>query len=113
MCGIIAYKGKREDAAEIVLKGLKKLEYRGYDSWGVAALRLRSPRLSSGQAWQAKQAGDFFIYKKTGKIGELKISDLELPKSNLAMAHSRWATHGGVTEKNAHPHASCNNKVVT
>ncbi len=97
MCGIIAYKGKRKDAAALVLKGLKKLEYRGYDSWGVAVRR---------------EHGEISVYKKTGKIGELNVKKLKLPGGSLAMAHSRWATHGGVTQKNAHPHASCGNRIV-
>ncbi len=97
MCGIIAYKGKRKDAAALVLKGLKKLEYRGYDSWGVA-VRENSRKIS--------------VFKKTGKIGELNVKKLKLPEGHLAMAHSRWATHGGVTQKNAHPHGSCGNRIV-
>lgn len=97
MCGIIAYKGKRVLAAQIVLKGLKKLEYRGYDSWGYAV---------------REKNQNILIHKNTGKIGELDLSKLELPKSNLAMAHSRWATHGGVTQANAHPHYSCNKRIV-
>lgn len=96
MCGIIAYKGNRTDAGQLALKGLKKLEYRGYDSWGVAVRHERG----------------IFIHKKTGKIGELNIEKLRLPAGNLAMAHSRWATHGRVTNKNAHPHGSCENKIV-
>ena len=97
MCGIIAYKGRRRDAATLVLKGLKKLEYRGYDSWGIAV---------------KKAQNDIFVYKKTGKIGEIDLKKLTLPKGEIAMAHSRWATHGGVTDRNAHPHASCNNRIV-
>lgn len=96
MCGIIAYKGRRTNAAELVLKGLKKLEYRGYDSWGVAV----------------RTEKNIFILKKTGKIGEIDLKNFNLPESTLAMAHSRWATHGGVTQKNAHPHGSCKNRVV-
>lgn len=96
MCGIIAYLGKRKDAGEIVLKGLKKLEYRGYDSWGIAA----------------KTSQRFFIHKKTGKIGQFDLKKLHIPASSLAMAHSRWATHGGVTKMNAHPHGSCSNHIV-
>lgn len=96
MCGIIAYKGKNTAAGNIVLKGLKKLEYRGYDSWGVAV----------------KTKDSIKIYKKTGKIGDLQLNNLSLPQGRLAMAHSRWATHGGVTRKNAHPHQSCGGRVV-
>ncbi|KKU80069.1 MAG: Glucosamine/fructose-6-phosphate aminotransferase, isomerizing [Candidatus Peregrinibacteria bacterium GW2011_GWA2_47_7] len=94
MCGIIAYRGKKNNSGDIVLKGLKKLEYRGYDSWGVA---LRTEQKDTR----------LFIHKKPGKIGELDIAKLALPQSHLAMAHSRWATHGGVTQSNAHPHMSC------
>lgn len=102
MCGIIAYKGKRKDAATIVLNGLKKLEYRGYDSWGVAIRRDMADEPDK----------KISIYKQTGKIGELNLGKINLPDGHLAMAHSRWATHGGVTDENAHPHASCRNRVV-
>lgn len=100
MCGIIGYKGKRPNAASLVLKGLKKLEYRGYDSWGVA---VRS---------QNGNGGKVFVLKKTGKIGELDLNKTHLPAGHLAMAHSRWATHGGVTNANAHPHYSCGGRVA-
>ena len=59
-----------------------------------------------------KAQNDIFVYKKTGKIGEIDLKKLTLPKGEIAMAHSRWATHGGVTDRNAHPHASCNNRIV-
>ncbi len=95
MCGIFGYVGKRSDAGSIVTQGIKNLEYRGYDSWGVA-------RMIDGSIESKKDVG--------------KISDVD-PKSlkgdsNLAIAHTRWATHGGVTKKNAHPHLSNDGKIA-
>ena len=88
MCGIFGYVGKQQKAAEIVLEGLKLLEYRGYDSWGVAV----------------KQNKKLEIDKHVGKIGDAKVN---LPTSSLGIGHTRWATHGGVTVANAHPHTDC------
>lgn len=89
MCGIFGYLGPRDNALELVIKGLQKLEYRGYDSWGVAA--------------EIDQK--LFIRKKTGKISTANLDDLIATKTSLAMGHTRWATHGGVTDVNAHPHS--------
>jgi glucosamine--fructose-6-phosphate aminotransferase (isomerizing) len=96
MCGIFGYVGSRSDAGSVVIKGLKNLEYRGYDSWGVA-LRKADGSLRSG--------------KDVGKIGGVKPEDYA-DESNLAIAHSRWATHGGVTKENAHPHFSCDERIA-
>lgn len=93
MCGIFGYIGTKADASEIVMEGLRLLEYRGYDSWGIAA----------------KVGKTIKIDKHVGKIGNAAVS---LPKSNLSIGHTRWATHGGVTQNNAHPHLDCAKKVA-
>ena len=95
MCGIIGYKGSR-NANEVVLKGLKQLEYRGYDSWGISAL----------------QNNKIKIVKSIGKIGQVSLGNLELGDSRLSIGHTRWATHGGVTNNNAHPHTSQDGKIA-
>ncbi len=96
MCGIFGYVGAKTNAAEIVLEGLKRLEYRGYDSWGVAAVPV------SGRTIAVK--------KKAGKIGAGNVNNL--PKSSRAFGHTRWATHGGVTDVNAHPHVDCTGTIA-
>ncbi len=88
MCGIFGYLGKRDNALELVIKGLQKLEYRGYDSWGVTT----------------DLNGELFCKKKVGKISEANLDDFTDKKATIAMGHTRWATHGGVTDANAHPH---------
>lgn len=96
MCGIFGYIGKRKNAGALVIKGLKNLEYRGYDSWGVA-MRLRD--------------GTIKCEKDVGKIGAVSPEQFR-EESSLAIAHSRWATHGGVTKTNAHPHFSCDQTIA-
>ncbi|HXB07863.1 MAG TPA: glutamine--fructose-6-phosphate transaminase (isomerizing) [Puia sp.] len=95
MCGIVAYIGPRE-AYPIILKGLKRLEYRGYDSSGVALLN-----------------SDLRVYKKKGKVGELEDSlvgkDLH---AHAGMGHTRWATHGEPNDRNAHPHQSASGRLA-
>lgn len=100
MCGIFGYVGSRTDTAQIVLEGLKALEYRGYDSWGVAVVASR-PGL---------ERGTITVKKKMGKIGDASVADM--PKSSFAFGHTRWATHGGVSEVNAHPHLDCTGKIA-
>jgi len=89
MCGIVAYIGKQQ-AAPIIIKGLKRLEYRGYDSAGISVLN-----------------GGLNVYKKMGKVSELEglIKDQSL-KSCIGIGHTRWATHGEPNDENAHPHKS-------
>lgn len=96
MCGIFGYIGKRHDASKIVFEGLKTLEYRGYDSWGIASKPLNN------------QDTKLWVHKEIGKMG-LKNNKFEsiLPQSHLSIGHTRWATHGGVTVENAHPHTDC------
>ncbi len=88
MCGIFGFVGRRYDAGQLVLRGLKKLDYRGYDSWGAAVI-------ANGQITTLKST-DLL----TGSEGQ------DLPQSDIALAHTRWATTGAVNIKNAHPHES-------
>ncbi len=91
MCGIIGYSGKR-DACPIIIKGLKRLEYRGYDSAGLAFIKDNKIEL----------------YKKAGKVNILKslLESKNNLSSNIGIGHTRWATHGEVNDTNAHPHLS-------
>ena len=92
MCGIVAYKGTKE-ALPILIKGLKRLEYRGYDSAGVALYNSKT--------------SDLQIFKKQGKVKELEILiDGNNLSSVIGMGHTRWATHGEPNDVNAHPHSS-------
>lgn len=89
MCGIVGYIGHRE-AWPLIIKGLHRLEYRGYDSAGVALLN-----------------GDLRIYKKAGKVSELEsFAEHKDLGGHIGMGHTRWATHGAPSDKNSHPHTS-------
>jgi glutamine---fructose-6-phosphate transaminase (isomerizing) len=101
MCGIIGYLGARE-AAPILMESLKRLEYRGYDSAGVAVL----------ERPKAGQAGRTSVTKSEAKVDAL-ISRLEadMPTGTLGIGHTRWATHGKPTYVNAHPHTDCKGKI--
>ena len=97
MCGIVGYVGPRQ-AAPVVLGGLKRLEYRGYDSAGIAVLH---------------QNGGIVVERAVGKLGNLQERLYQKPLiGNIAIGHTRWATHGGVTESNAHPHVGRNGRVA-
>ncbi len=95
MCGIVAYVGPRQ-AHEVIIKGLKRLEYRGYDSAGIAVINK-----------------SLNVYKKKGKVTELEafIKDQNLD-SHIGMGHTRWATHGEPNDENAHPHYSATKKLA-
>ena len=94
MCGIVGYTGPRQ-AYPIILKGLKRLEYRGYDSSGVALIK--NDVLS--------------VHKKKGKVAELEESLVGVNlDSNIGIGHTRWATHGEPSDRNAHPHTSANGR---
>lgn len=95
MCGIVAYLGKKE-AYPILLKGLKRLEYRGYDSAGIALIN-----------------DDLLVYKKQGKVSNLEEYAKGKPTNAfIGIGHTRWATHGAPNDLNAHPHASGDGRLV-
>src|SRR4030042_4523713 len=98
MCGIFGYVGKKTSVPKAGLEGLKTLEYRGYDSWGFAWLE-----------------NDKIVVKKAvGKISNVKTINSTPVRNSFvaALGHTRWATHGGVTNENAHPHTDCEGKIA-
>jgi glutamine---fructose-6-phosphate transaminase (isomerizing) len=96
MCGIVGYIGSRQ-AVPIILEGLKRLEYRGYDSAGIATIG----------------KGDICVKRVSGKVSDLeKVMPLHTDNGTLAIGHTRWATHGEPTERNAHPHKDCTQKIA-
>src|SRR5688572_7621758 len=99
MCGIVAYVG-RKVAQPLLIEGLKRLEYRGYDSAGIAVIDLD---------------GKLHIRRAVGRISALE-SELEngkaIPAGHVGMAHTRWATHGAPTQNNAHPHSDNSGRIA-
>jgi glucosamine--fructose-6-phosphate aminotransferase (isomerizing) len=97
MCGIVGYTGPRA-AGPILLEGLRRLEYRGYDSAGIALVT---------------DAGDLFVEKKVGKLANLATAiEDRTPHAGIGLAHTRWATHGRPNDLNAHPHVDCTGEIT-
>jgi glutamine---fructose-6-phosphate transaminase (isomerizing) len=97
MCGIVGYTGPRE-AGPILLEGLRRLEYRGYDSAGIALV---------------DEHGDLFLEKRAGKLENLRTAIADrTPHAAIGLAHTRWATHGRPNDLNAHPHVDCTGDIT-
>jgi glutamine---fructose-6-phosphate transaminase (isomerizing) len=97
MCGIVGYTGPRE-AGPILIEGLKRLEYRGYDSAGIALV---------------DEAGNLFVEKRAGKLSNLQTAIADrTPHAAIGLAHTRWATHGRPNDLNAHPHQDCTGEIT-
>ena len=98
MCGIVGYVGPRQSQA-ILLAGLSRLEYRGYDSAGIAVIDAE---------------GDLGMRKRAGKLGILRddLASAPMPDGTTGIGHTRWATHGGPTDANAHPHLADDDKLA-
>ncbi len=97
MCGIVGYTGPR-DAGPILIEGLRRLEYRGYDSAGIALV---------------DEEGELFVEKRAGKLANLRTAIADrTPHAALGLAHTRWATHGRPNDLNAHPHQDCTGNIT-
>jgi glucosamine--fructose-6-phosphate aminotransferase (isomerizing) len=97
MCGIVGYTGPRA-AGPILLEGLRRLEYRGYDSAGIALVT---------------ESGELFVEKRAGKLVNLRTALLDrTPNAGIGLAHTRWATHGLPNDLNAHPHIDCTGSIT-
>jgi glutamine---fructose-6-phosphate transaminase (isomerizing) len=97
MCGIVGYTGPRE-AGPVLLDGLRRLEYRGYDSAGIALVT---------------EGGDLFVEKRAGKVAVLTDAlGGEPPSAGIGLGHTRWATHGRPSDLNAHPHSDCTGRIT-
>lgn len=97
MCGIVGYVGKRENCVPFLLEGLRRLEYRGYDSAGIAVVNHEGLK----------------VVKKKGYLDELsRAIDLDSTVASTGIGHTRWATHGEPTDENAHPHVACDGTIA-
>src|SRR5579875_3820357 len=98
MCGIVGYVGSRKEVVPVIIEGLRRLEYRGYDSAGIAVG-------GNGDGLQLRRA--------PGKLRKLEEVLRERPvEGTYGIGHTRWATHGRPTEENAHPHRDCSGRIV-
>src|SRR5689334_9050965 len=95
MCGIVAYIGQ-QSALPRLIEGLRRLEYRGYDSAGVAVLH----------------KNEIWIRKDIGRVSDLAATLQDGPHAVMGIAHTRWATHGGITQPNAHPHTDGTGRIA-
>src|SRR5215210_3903618 len=96
VCSIIGYKGNSY-AAPLLVESLKKMEYRGYDSVGIATI----------------ENGNILVRKGVGKVAQVsKTLELQKMPGQIGIGHTRWATHGGITDTNAHPHEGCSSKIA-
>ena len=120
MCGIVAYCGNAQ-AAEILVAGLQRLEYRGYDSAGVAIIQKGDENSAKPDSKRQKSAAPkategeakIKICKQAGKVANLaKACENSDVSGTLGIAHTRWATHGPPTDRNSHPHVSCDGKIA-
>ena len=93
MCGIYGYTSKSRHSSDVVFRGLKELEYRGYDSWGIVA-----------------DSAVGLVTKKT--LGKITSKPDGIPESQISIGHTRWATHGGITLPNCHPHLDCSGNIA-
>src|SRR5215203_4574908 len=110
MCGIVGYVGDRP-CRDLLIAGLEKLEYRGYDSAGISLL-------ADGGVDTVRAVGNLaHLRAAVGLDGDRRVSDagaalaVAAPPATIGLGHTRWATHGRVTEENAHPHADCDDDI--
>jgi len=114
MCGIVGYVGPQA-ALDVVVEGLRRLEYRGYDSAGVALVSDGAPDADEGgRPPSGPPKAQLYVAKKAGKLGNLEklLAEESLPRGGMGIGHTRWATHGAPNDINAHPHTSSDGRVA-